>query len=277
MSTSPWSPQPHPASDRSLRRLASSAVQETTLSTAFPQIRHTSHVCPFVPRPHRRDSVRRVHPPTAYPMVSVPGGTVDLRDDRRGTRWQTEIAPFLLGRFPVTADLHRAGGPAGALPVVERQLAGRDRRCATGSPTSRVWTGPTTARRKRRGDLRLDGHRLPAADRGGMAVRVQGRHQPDTGTASSTTSPGTRTTPVAGSTTSAARRPTRGGCTTCWATSGSGAGTCTTRRSTARTGSSAAAAGPSRRGAAGPPCAAAATPRSRSTTSACGSREPRRH
>jgi formylglycine-generating enzyme required for sulfatase activity len=51
-------------------------------------------------------------------MVSIPGGTVDLRDDRRGTRWQTAIAPFLLGRFPVTSDLHRAGGPPGALPVV---------------------------------------------------------------------------------------------------------------------------------------------------------------
>jgi formylglycine-generating enzyme required for sulfatase activity len=44
-------------------------------------------------------------------MVSVPGGTVDLRDDRRGTRWRTEIAPFLLGRFPVTAD--------GGLPLVD--------------------------------------------------------------------------------------------------------------------------------------------------------------
>ncbi|WP_326701765.1 formylglycine-generating enzyme family protein [Streptomyces sp. NBC_01754] len=40
-------------------------------------------------------------------MVKIPGGTVDLRDDRRGTRWQTEIAPFLLGRCPVTAGLHR--------------------------------------------------------------------------------------------------------------------------------------------------------------------------
>jgi formylglycine-generating enzyme required for sulfatase activity len=48
-------------------------------------------------------------------MISVPGGAVDLRDDRRGTRWRTEIAPFLLGRFPVTVDPHR---PGGALPVV---------------------------------------------------------------------------------------------------------------------------------------------------------------
>ncbi|WP_327092753.1 formylglycine-generating enzyme family protein [Nonomuraea sp. NBC_01738] len=35
-------------------------------------------------------------------MVAVPAGVVDLRDDRRGTAWQVEIAPFALGRFPVT-------------------------------------------------------------------------------------------------------------------------------------------------------------------------------
>ena len=58
-------------------------------------------------------------------MVHVPGGTVDLRDDRRGTRWHVEIAPFLLGRFPVTANLHRAvtgvelePSASGASPVV---------------------------------------------------------------------------------------------------------------------------------------------------------------
>jgi sulfatase modifying factor 1 len=47
-------------------------------------------------------------PLPALDMVPVPGGTVDLRDDRRGTRWQVEVAPFLLGRFPVTAGLHSA-------------------------------------------------------------------------------------------------------------------------------------------------------------------------
>jgi formylglycine-generating enzyme required for sulfatase activity len=51
------------------------------------------------------------------PLVSVPGGVVALRDDRVGTRWRAEIAPFQLGRFPVReVDLDpRAGG---ALPVV---------------------------------------------------------------------------------------------------------------------------------------------------------------
>nr|WP_051341980.1 SUMF1/EgtB/PvdO family nonheme iron enzyme [Pseudonocardia spinosispora] len=41
-------------------------------------------------------------------MVRVPGGVVDLRDDRRGSRWSVEIAPFLLATYPVTLGLHRA-------------------------------------------------------------------------------------------------------------------------------------------------------------------------
>jgi len=41
-------------------------------------------------------------------MVRIPGGAVDLRDDRRGARWTADIAPFLLGRCPVTAALHRS-------------------------------------------------------------------------------------------------------------------------------------------------------------------------
>jgi formylglycine-generating enzyme required for sulfatase activity len=36
------------------------------------------------------------------PMVGIPGGVVDLRDDRLGTRWQVEVAPFLLGAYTVT-------------------------------------------------------------------------------------------------------------------------------------------------------------------------------
>ncbi|MFD9501315.1 formylglycine-generating enzyme family protein [Streptomyces sp. NPDC060035] len=40
-------------------------------------------------------------------MVQIPGGTVDLRDDRRGTLWQADLKPFLLGRYPVTAGYHR--------------------------------------------------------------------------------------------------------------------------------------------------------------------------
>jgi formylglycine-generating enzyme required for sulfatase activity len=58
-------------------------------------------------------------------MVRIPGGAVDLRDDRLGTRWRAEIAPFLLGRFPVTAGQHHAvtgvdldPPTSGASPVV---------------------------------------------------------------------------------------------------------------------------------------------------------------
>jgi Sulfatase-modifying factor enzyme 1 len=51
------------------------------------------------------------------PLVAVPGGVVALRDDRLGTRWETEIAPFRLGRFPVREmDLDPSGG---ARPVVD--------------------------------------------------------------------------------------------------------------------------------------------------------------
>lgn len=45
-----------------------------------------------------------MHPPTPS-MVAIPGGVVDLRDDQRDTRWQVEIAPFLLGTLPVTRCL----------------------------------------------------------------------------------------------------------------------------------------------------------------------------
>lgn len=43
-------------------------------------------------------------------MVSIPGGTVDLRDDRRGSRWQVEIAPLLICRYPVTTAVYRSVG-----------------------------------------------------------------------------------------------------------------------------------------------------------------------
>ena len=46
----------------------------------------------------------------AIDLLPIPAGVVDLRDDRRGARWQTEVAAFLLGRHPVLA---------GARPVVE--------------------------------------------------------------------------------------------------------------------------------------------------------------
>lgn len=41
-----------------------------------------------------------------YPMVKVPGGEIDLRDDRIKRKWKAEIRPFLLARYPVTADFY---------------------------------------------------------------------------------------------------------------------------------------------------------------------------
>ncbi|TCO18052.1 sulfatase-modifying factor enzyme 1 [Kribbella steppae] len=35
-------------------------------------------------------------------MVDIPAGTIALRDDRLGTRWQVELSAFRLARFPVT-------------------------------------------------------------------------------------------------------------------------------------------------------------------------------
>jgi len=41
-----------------------------------------------------------------YPMVKVPGGEIELRDDRIKSKWKAEIRPFLLARYPVTADFY---------------------------------------------------------------------------------------------------------------------------------------------------------------------------
>lgn len=35
-------------------------------------------------------------------MVDIPAGTIALRDDRVGTRWQVEVSAFRLARFPFT-------------------------------------------------------------------------------------------------------------------------------------------------------------------------------
>lgn len=43
-----------------------------------------------------------------YPMVLIPAGEVALRDDRKKTEWSVQIQPFLLARYPVTADFYYA-------------------------------------------------------------------------------------------------------------------------------------------------------------------------
>jgi formylglycine-generating enzyme required for sulfatase activity len=41
-------------------------------------------------------------------LVEIPGGTIELRDDRIKHRWTVAVAPFLLSRYPVTQDVYVA-------------------------------------------------------------------------------------------------------------------------------------------------------------------------
>ncbi len=43
-----------------------------------------------------------------YPMVKIPGGEIELRDDRIKNKWKTEIRSFLLAPYPVNMDLFNA-------------------------------------------------------------------------------------------------------------------------------------------------------------------------
>lgn len=43
-----------------------------------------------------------------FPMVKIPGGEIELRDDRIKSKWKAEIKPFLLARYPVTMGLYNA-------------------------------------------------------------------------------------------------------------------------------------------------------------------------
>ena len=39
-------------------------------------------------------------------MVEIPGGKIELRDDRTKQKWAVPIKPFLLSKFPVTQDIY---------------------------------------------------------------------------------------------------------------------------------------------------------------------------
>jgi formylglycine-generating enzyme required for sulfatase activity len=39
-------------------------------------------------------------------MVEIPGGEIEMRDDRIKHKWTVAIAPFLLAKYPVTQDLY---------------------------------------------------------------------------------------------------------------------------------------------------------------------------
>lgn len=43
-----------------------------------------------------------------YPMVNIPGGEIELRDDRTKRIWKAEIRPFFLAPYPVTIELYYA-------------------------------------------------------------------------------------------------------------------------------------------------------------------------
>lgn len=43
-----------------------------------------------------------------YLMVKIPGGEIDLRDDRTKSKWKVEIKPLLLAQYPVSKELYFA-------------------------------------------------------------------------------------------------------------------------------------------------------------------------
>ena len=109
--------------------------------------------------------------PAPFPppeMVAVPGGTVDLRDDRRGTRWQVDVAPFLLGRFPVTAGLHAAvtgTAPSGSSAAPVTDVSWFDAVEVCNELSARSGLTPAYSRDRAGGEVRCDwaadGYRLP--------------------------------------------------------------------------------------------------------------------
>lgn len=48
------------------------------------------------------------NPVDASHMVKIPGGEIELRDDRVKNKWKVQIRPFLLAQFPVTQELYFA-------------------------------------------------------------------------------------------------------------------------------------------------------------------------
>lgn len=51
-----------------------------------------------------------------YPMVSIPAGNVELRDDRKKAAWTVEVKSFLLAPIPVTRELYDSVWPKTAGP-----------------------------------------------------------------------------------------------------------------------------------------------------------------
>ncbi len=103
-------------------------------------------------------------------MVALPGGSEDMRDDRRGTRWRVQVAPFLIGRFPVTAGLYSALAGTGSPPEVSPRVpvtnvSWFDAIGACNQLSSRTGLAPAYATDPATGevthDAAADGYRLP--------------------------------------------------------------------------------------------------------------------
>ncbi|OMC84893.1 cytoplasmic protein [Viridibacillus sp. FSL H8-0123] len=43
-----------------------------------------------------------------FPMVKIPGGEIELRDDRLKSKWNVELSPYLFASYPVTMNLYNA-------------------------------------------------------------------------------------------------------------------------------------------------------------------------
>jgi len=119
-------------------------------------------------------------------MVDIPAGTIALRDDRLGTRWQVELSAFRLARYPlVMGDVPLTGVSWYDAVALCNQLSSRD-----GLPPAYEidrehvtcdWDHPDTACRPK-----------PS----GSTPAPPGHRR--TATARWTTSPGTPTTPTGG-------------------------------------------------------------------------------
>ncbi|RAV08899.1 formylglycine-generating enzyme family protein [Paenibacillus contaminans] len=59
------------------------------------------------------------HHDDKYPMVKIPTGEVELRDDRKKTAWTAQVNSFLLAPLPVTKDLYFSLVQKSAEPVDE--------------------------------------------------------------------------------------------------------------------------------------------------------------
>lgn len=56
-------------------------------------------------------------------LVTIPGGEIELRDDRTKNQWMVVIKPFLLARYPVTNEIYNAVSPKSSIAVGDKKPA----------------------------------------------------------------------------------------------------------------------------------------------------------